>query len=278
MRRLAIVLAGIGLLLTTVTTGRSDAGPGAGPAREAVVTGSVAGYDFALPSAATRVPNSGFFSEGFSSFVDLRAIDLTWRQIQPRPGGISVSRTGSYYGVPTASLGDQLAEPEPFWLRLFASGTPWAPRWLRDACDYPTVGPDYMDMRHVPIWRGCIWNRLRDAWRELMIGRDLRSDPDLRFVYVPGAFTWSEFDYEVVTQGVRQAGLTFAAYRRWHQRMLADLVSIMNGDNDDPGDDYAYKLVYTGEDHPYSDPFGGRSAFFARDAVEAGMGIRTGVT
>jgi hypothetical protein len=28
---------------------------------------------------------------------------------------------------------------------------------------------------------------------------------------------------------------------------VADMVNILNGENDDPTDDYAYKLVYTGE-------------------------------
>ena len=60
--------------------------------------------------------------------------------------------------------------------------------------------------------------------------------------------------------------------------MVSDLVSIMNGENDDPTDDYAYKLVYTGEDYPYSSEFEDGVALLAREAVEAGMGIRTGIT
>ena len=60
--------------------------------------------------------------------------------------------------------------------------------------------------------------------------------------------------------------------------MIRDLVAIINGENTNRSDDYAYKLVYTGEDYPYSERFGDRVALFARDAVEAGMGIRTGIT
>ena len=77
---------------------------------------------------------------------------------------------------------------------------------------------------------------------------------------------------------VRGRCLTFEAYRDWHARMLSDLVAIMNGENADPTDDFAYKLVFTGEDYPFSERFGDRVAFFARDAVEAGMGIRNGIS
>ncbi|KAA1415883.1 hypothetical protein F0U44_19805 [Nocardioides humilatus] len=250
---------------------------GAEPAA-AVVTGTVDGYDWSLPGGTTRAPNSGFYSESPSPRIDLRSVDVTWRQVQPRPGALDPSATGSVYGTPLPSLADQLASPGSFWMRMFASGKPWAPRWVTRQCGATTVGPGDDGMRHLPIWRPCVWSRLRDTWRALMIDAGLRSDDRLRFVYVPGAFAYAEFDYAMVDAGVRQAGLTFRKYRRWHQRMLTDLVTIMNGDNDDPSDDYADKLVYTGEDYPYSETFGDRVALFARKAVSAGMGIRNGIT
>jgi hypothetical protein len=247
----------------------------------ATVTRSVAGDDWSLP-AGPGVPNSGLFSEGDNvrgdRLIDLRGFDLTWRQIQPRAGAFDAGSTGSAQGMDLPSFRRQNADPRPFWTRLFASATTWAPRWLPRACRYKPVGPDDDGQMHVPIWDPCVWDKVRDAWRTLMIGQGLRSDPRLRFVYAPGAFTWVEFDYEMVDLGVRRNGLTFAAYRAWHVQMLRDLVAIMNGENDDPADDFAYKLVFTGEDYPFSERFRDRVALFARDAVEAGMGIRNGIT
>ncbi|WP_183092632.1 hypothetical protein [Nocardioides stalactiti] len=274
-RTLAVAAVLVAAAAAVPTDSRADAGSDPG---RAAVTGTVDGYDWTLPAGTDRAPNSGFFSEYPSARIDLRGLDLTWRQVQPRPGALSTSTTGTAYGMDLASLSDQLDDSSDFWMRMFASGKPWAPRWVTRKCDAPTVGPDYDGMRHLPIWQPCVWTQLRDTWRRLMIGADLRSDDRLRFVYVPGAFTWAEFDYDMVDAGVRQTGLTFRQYRRWHQRMVADLVAIMNGNNDDPSDDYAYKLVYTGEDYPYSGRFGDRVALFARDAVVAGMGIRNGIT
>ena len=244
----------------------------------ATVTRSVAGDDWTLP-AGDRVANSGLFSEASSAGpgVDLRGFDLTWAQIQPTPGAFDTQATGSAQGMDLPSFAAQNADPRPFWMRLFASGTTWAPQWLANECSYTAVGPDDDRQMHVPIWDPCVWERLRGAWRKLMVDQGLRSDPRLRFVYVPGAFTWVEYDYDMVDRGAR-AGLTFEAYRDWHAQMLRDLVAIMNGENDDPSDDFAHKLVFTGEDYPFSDVFGDRVALFARDAVAAGMGIRNGIT
>ncbi|MEX2212399.1 MAG: hypothetical protein WD689_11655 [Gaiellaceae bacterium] len=239
---------------------------------QAVVTRSVVGDDWSLPPGAPAA-NSGFFSESGSadldSRVELRGFDLTWRQIQPTRGSFDGGATGSAQDMDLPSFDEQNADPRPFWMRLFASGTSWAPSWLAQRCSYTPVGPDYDGERHVPIWDPCVWPELREAWRELMVGQGLRSDPRLKFVYVPGAFTWVEFDYDMIDTGAAQ-GLTFEAYRDWHAQMLGDLVAIMG--------DYSYKLVYTGEDYPFSDRFKDKVALFARDAVAAGMGIRTGIT
>ena len=267
MRRLALWLAVLGVFASPAYAGSR-------------VTASVKGDDWSLPPGAPA-PNSGFFSERVSADaekrIDLRGFDLSWRQIQPQPGLFDPDAKGTAEGMDLPSFASQNADPRPFWMRLFASATTSAPEWLARQCSYTTVGPDYEKQQHVPVWDPCVWEKLRAAWRELMIGQGLRSDPRLRFVYVPGAFTWAEFDYEMIDLGVRQ-GLTFTAYRDWHAQMVSDLVSIMNGENDDPSDDYAYKLVYTGEDYPYNDSFGDDVAFFARDAVAAGMGLRNGIT
>jgi hypothetical protein len=258
------------------------------------VTRYVVGDDWWLPPGGPA-PNTGFYSERASQDgrVELRGFDLTWRQIEPVPGTFDANATGRAHGMALASFNSQNADPRAFWMRLFVSATAWSPPWLARACRYAPLGPDYDGLRHVPIWDPCVWDKVRGAWRTLMVDKGLRSDPRLKFVYVPGAFTWSEFDYDMVDLGARRLGtracpaggspfadgcLTFAAYRDWHAQMIRDLVAIMNGENADPSDDYAYKLVYTGEDYPFSQRFRDRVALFARDAVQAGLGIRTGIT
>lgn len=270
-RRRACLLAVLAAVLITSPAAHARAG----------ITRSVAGDDWSLP-AGSNAPNSGFYSEaGYADRdkrIDLRGFDLTWRQIQPSPGSFDPNATGSAHDLDIPSFAEQNSDPRPFWMRMFVSATAWAPPWLADRCPYTAVGPDFEGLEHIPIWDPCVWEQVRGAWRELMIGQGLRADPRLRFVYVPGAFTYAEFDYEMVDLGVRDLGLTFAAYRDWHAQMIRDLVAIMNGENEDPSDDFAYKLVFTGEDYPFSDRFGDMVAFFARDAVEAGMGIRNGIT
>jgi hypothetical protein len=66
-------------------------------------------------------------------------------------------------------------------------------------------------------------------------------------------------------------------FNGWFQPAMQDLVEILNGENADPNDDYAWKLTYTGEDYPFS-PWGTADDLLARDAVAKGMGIRTGIT
>jgi hypothetical protein len=57
-------------------------------------------------------------------------------------------------------------------------------------------------------------------------------------------------------------------YLRWYDRMVHGLVDLFGP--------YAYKLVFTGEDHPWG-PFGRADDLLAAKAVRAGMGIRTGI-
>ena len=238
-----------------------------GSAGAATVTRNVRGDDWSLP-AGPNAPNSGFYSEAGNHF-GLRGFDLTWRQIEPTEGTFDPSATGNAEDMDLPSFAAQNADPSPFWMRMFASATSWAPEWLAKDCSYTPVGPDDDRQMHVPIWDPCVWPKLREAWRMLMVDQGLRSDPRLRFVYVPGAFTWVEYDYDMVDRGVKQ-GLGFDAYSAWYHQMLQDLVGMMG--------EYSYKLVFTGEDYPFSNAFGDKVALFAKDAVDAGMGIRNGIT
>ena len=72
------------------------------------------------------------------------------------------------------------------------------------SCGVSTYGPDYDGEKHLPIWDDCVWNALLDTYRRLFADTGLAADPRLRFVYVPGAFTWAEYDYETINVGRRR--------------------------------------------------------------------------
>lgn len=229
------------------------------------------GDDWTLPANARPATNSGFFSEEAApdSRVFARSIDLSWRQIQPQPGDLDRTSTGAAQGLEFESLDDQLADPSPYWVRLFASGETWAPEWVTDDCGVDSYGPDYDDERHLPIWNECVWGHLLDTYRALLVDSGMLDDPRLRLVFVPGAFTWAEFDYDIVNDAVEAGELTESEYLDWYSHAWSDLADLAG--------DRAGLLVFTGEDYPFG-PFGAADDLLARDAVDAGLGIRNGIT
>jgi hypothetical protein len=229
------------------------------------------GDDWSLPRWARPAKHSGLFSESASrrNHVGVRSIDLTWRQIQPRPNApLDLDSTGTAEGMPFASLRDQLAQPGPYWLRMFATGRPWAPAWVLRRCDVGTVGPDYDGMRHLPIWNACVWSELRATWRRLLVGKGILDDPQFRFAYVPGGFTWSEFDFDVIGEAYRHGHVTKRRFLDWFGEMTHFFARI--------GGERRGRLVYTGEDYPWG-PFGRADDLLATKAVRAGLGVRTGI-
>ncbi len=53
-------------------------------------------------------------------------------------------------------------------------------------------------------------------WRKVFIDWNLRADPRLLMLYAPGAFTWCEFDFEIIEQAA-EGGLPFAQFDGWFQ-------------------------------------------------------------
>ena len=240
----------------------------AGPSGVTVVDGD----DWSLPGWVRPAANSGYFSEeaDASELVAVRSVDVTWRQLRPAPDArVDRTASGSAQGMSFDGLDAQLREPGDFWMRIFASGEDWAPRWVAEACGVSSYGPDYDGQRHLPIWDECVWGHLMDTYRMLFVDLGLAADPRLRFVYVPGAFTWAEFDYEMVTAAVEAGDLDEQAYLAWYDHAWRDLVDLFGS--------HADKLVFTGEDYPWG-PFGAADDLLARQAVDVGMGIRTGIT
>jgi hypothetical protein len=240
--------------------------------------GVVDGDDWERPAWAAPAPDAGFFSEAAdpAHFVSRRVVDLTWRQLKPSEDTFSTTATDAVYGMPFASWDDQLGGSDPLWLRLWVSGTEWAPDWAKSACGVATVGYGYENDPHLPLWNACLWQKAEALFREVLETRGLRAEPRVRFVFVPGAFTWCEFDFDIPEQAAQAGLLTFNEFDAWFQPAFAHLAAIADGENSDPTDDYAWKLVYTGEDYPFSS-WGPQDDLLAADAVSYGLGIRTGI-
>ncbi|MGV8882704.1 MAG: hypothetical protein ACOH19_11195 [Rhodoglobus sp.] len=283
--RLLIATAAFALMMTGCTSmstapepvASAPAGDADGPQFEFLDAGADGvtvrdGDDWSLPSWVRPAANSGFFSEEASvdDRVLVRSIDVSWRQVQPSSASsIDWDSDGSAQGMQFASLRSQLDDPSAFWMRIFASGEDWAPEWVSEECAVGSVGPDYDGQRHLPIWNECVWSHLMDTYRSVFVDGGLAADPRLKFVYVPGAFTWAEFDYEMITAAVEAGDLDFAQYSAWYSHAWTDLVELFGEHSD--------KLVFTGEDYPFG-PFGADDDLLAADAVAAGLGIRTGIT
>ncbi|TPW72794.1 hypothetical protein [Schumannella sp. 10F1B-5-1] len=270
---------------TDDTSGVDDGGTGltvhGGPQYELLGAGPDGvtvrkGDDWSLPGWARPASNSGFFSEtGAPDWgVGVRSVDVSWRQIAPSSdAAIDGGRAGKAQGMDFESLDAQLAAARAtdggYWMRIFASGTTWAPKRVAADCGVSSYGPDYDGQRHLPIWDECVWSHLLATYRELFRDQGLAADPKLRFVYVPGAFTWAEFDYDIIGDAAESGDLTWKQYSSWYSHAWSDLVEIF-GPN-------ANKLVFTGEDYPWG-PFGAKDDLLAKQAVDAGLGIRTGIT
>ncbi|MCA9490374.1 MAG: hypothetical protein KC621_10630, partial [Myxococcales bacterium] len=232
------------------------------------------GEDWRVPAGVVPVANSGFFSETArpAKGVDTGVIDVTWAQLEPRDGEWSTTTTGSAQGMRFASLDDQLAAMagQPRWIRIWFSSTDWAPSWVQSKCGVtPISGTDYDGQRHLPIWDDCVWNEIVAVYDEFLVRRGMLADPLTRLVYVPGAFTWCEFDYDMVNRASSRDGLTWPTFDAWFGTMVTDLARIGGADVD--------KLVFTGEDYPYGS-FGTRDDLQARQVVTGGLGIRNGIT
>lgn len=237
----------------------------------------VDGDDWSMPDWVRPAANSGFFSEDASpdDRVHVRSVDFSWRQLQPEPdAAIDRQADGEAQGLSLDSWDEQLGTADapvdgPFWMRIFASGEDWAPEWVAEQCGVSSYGPDYDGQRHLPIWAECVWDHLLDTYERVFIDEGLAADPRLRFVYVPGGFTWAEFDYEMVAAAVDAGDLDLETYRAWYAHAWSDLAELFG--------EHRTKLVFTGEDYPFG-PFGDDDDLLARDAVDAGLGIRNGIT
>ncbi len=241
----------------------------------------VDGDDWSIPAWSQALDDYRFYSEELSPAhnVNVHVIDLSWRQINPQMGVFSRNNTGSAAGMTFASLDDQLALPGKYWLRIWVSGEDWAPAWVKADCGITTTWPDHDNQaNHLPIWDACVWGHIKNMYRQVLTGWNLAADSNMLFSHVPGAFYYTEFDFDVAFKAAASNDLTFNSFNSWFHSAMPELVAIANGENASTEDDYAWKLVYTGEDFPFDDTWNGATNLFAKDAVQSGMGIRNGIT
>lgn len=246
----------------------SACAPPPGPA-PAIAIEVVPGHDWSLPPGVGVRQDAGFYGDepGPHPRIDARVLDLTWRQLEPTEGELRTDTFGSAAGLDFAPWVEQRAAGGRYWLRLWLSGLDWAPTWVVDACRVqPVSGMDGDGQYHLPLWHPCVWSKLRALWARLADAGVL-ADPDLVLVYVPGGFTWLDFDFEVIDRAVLEDGLDATTFRAWFATMLTDLAAVAGPD--------VGKLVYTGEDYPRAS-FGPLVDDLAADAVAAGLGVRLG--
>ncbi|EFA85193.1 hypothetical protein PPL_02193 [Heterostelium album PN500] len=241
----------------------------------------VVGEDWSFPASVQQAPNSGLYSEEASPNynVNLKVFDVAWKQINPSQGVYATNIQATVKDMPFATFASQNASTSPFWMRIWNSGDLWAPSYVKTLCNVGVIGKDYDGEGHLPIWNTCVWNEIKAMYRYFFLTKNMRADPRLKFIQIPGAFNWCEFDFDVIGNYSTSTGYTFAQFNTWFQTAMDDLVYIFNGENNDPTDDYAYKLIYTGEDYPFDvDSWPAAKNKLASDAVNRGMGIRTGIT
>ncbi|KAF2068732.1 hypothetical protein CYY_009946 [Polysphondylium violaceum] len=229
--------------------------------------------DWTVPSWAQISSNSGFFSEGTSAKVNLNlgVFDVAWKQIEPTRDTYTFTSTAVVKEMDFASFNSQNSTKKPFWMRIWNSGTLWAPAWVQTYCNVSSIGKDYDGEDHLPIWNSCVWTEIKKMYTHVFVTLKMREDPRLKFIYVPGAFNWCEFDFTEIGAYAKNNNLSYNTFNTWFQMAMQDLVDIFGP--------YSYKLVYTGEDYPFDvDMWPKERNLLARDAVAKGMGIRNGIT
>ena len=185
--------------------------------------------------------------------IHVRSVDLSWAQIQPDESGpIDRSSTGWRRGCPSSPS----ATSSPSRDRSGCASSPAVRTGHRrgsstDASSARTA-PTTTASGTCRSGTTASGTRSVATYRALFADAELGANPNLRFVYVPGAFTWAEYDYETINAAVKAGDLDLDAYLAWYAHAWSDLATIFGAD--------ANKLVFTGEDYPWSVRGGRRPA------------------
>jgi hypothetical protein len=242
------------------------------------------GDDWSLPAWVTATSEYVLFNEFNNQQFDIKnhVIDLTWKQINPAQGVFSQTNTATWTEVASGgstfnfdSYNNQLALPGHYWLRIWLSGEQWVPDWVLSDCNIP-LSQRWLDHsqqdRHIPLWNTCVWGHAKIMYQHVFNTWGIKNDPNFEFAYVPGGFFYAEFDFDVMWAAFQDNTVTALELLAWLADIRTSLTTIMGNQ--------AHKLVYTGQDYPFEFQNNNNGAFelHAADAVNAGMGIRNGIT
>jgi hypothetical protein len=242
------------------------------------------GDDWSLPAWVTATSDYVLFNEFNNQQFNIKnhVIDLTWKQINPLQGVFSQTNTATWTEVASGgstfnfdSYSNQLALHGHYWLRIWLSGEQWVPDWVLTDCNIPTSQRwlDHSEQdRHIPLWNVCVWNHAKIMYQHVFNTWGIKDDPNFEFAYVPGGFFYAEFDFDVMWAAFQDSAVTASDLLTWLADIRTSLTTIMGNK--------AHKLVYTGQDYPFEFQNNNNGAFelHAADAVNAGMGIRNGIT
>ena len=274
----------------------------------------VDGVDWSVPDWVPTPTNSGYFGKtlGEEPRVQWAAASVSWRQLHPGPEEFVSTDADSIapgYGDESEMdiLDEVLQGDVPYWLRVYLSAEDWAPDWIFEECpDIQRIHDEDQGIDNLPIWDDCVWRHILNMYTVLLgdctivaegtavgtcpvdadgvvipvNGWNLREDPRLLLLYVPGAFRFAEYGLSVIEEADAMGSFDTddasfeSIYVDWFLRAVEDLVDLV-------GEEYSHKLMFTGEDFPYSVPDGWDSDVINHlpmDAVSAGLSIRNGIT
>lgn len=244
------------------------------------------GDDWSMPAWVTPWSDYGYFSEESNTNfnINTHVIDVTWRQINPSQGVYSDTSTDTWTEVASGgstfvfdSFTNQRNLTGHYWLRIWMSGEQWAPAWVLTDCNIP-LNHRWIDHseqdRHIPLWNTCVWNHAKIMYKHVFDVWGVKNDPKFEMAYVPGGFFYSEFDFDVMQAAVNSSAVTEAELLTWLADIRTSLTTILGNQK--------HKLMYTGQDYPFdlqnTNDSGGAFELHAAQAVQAGMGIRNGIS
>lgn len=241
----------------------------------------VDGDDWSLPAFVKPLPNTGYYdSPPELQNEDIRTLILTWKELNPAEGVYDFSRM-------------ELALQQNFrvWLRMYATDVIHVPTWVlakhpnaplmhhptHEGLTYPDlIGNNSLGFFVAP-WHTGVDQEFRLFLKQFG-ERNFLANPKLAFMYVPGAWRWTEWVTSFVRE-MRQQGLTPDAYVRWFEQLI-DAYALAGGQ-------HVHKMVFTG--YGRVDSAEGNEDFIFRIndletglnrmtdyAVRAGMGVRVG--
>jgi hypothetical protein len=194
--------------------------------------------DWSLPAYVSKSDNAGLYWEYV--FKDADNLLVTWKQLNPSEN------------VYNWSILDQATSLNiPFFLRIWASDTTHIPQWVKTK--YPTMpvlhwgapGETYPDLlgNNSPSNFYALWHPgFTQEFKKFLMAfkaKNYLSNPNLKFMYVPSAWRWNEWELGPMLQQIKtNAPISPTSFVSWFKEHLDDYADASNG--------YPHKMVFTG--------------------------------